>query len=114
MDANLSVFSRPPFRTFHVAIGNAPPAGFSQCQGSVDIRTAIPEDKGYERIDGWAFSAGRVPHDVLLVENGIVVGAGLTGYERMDVARAIDPAAAKSGFQGYAKVGTKPQIYCGN
>lgn len=115
MDANLSVFSRPPFRTVHAAIGNAPPAGFSQCQGSIDIRTSIPGDKGFERIDGWAFTtARRVPRDVLLVENGIVVGAALTGFERMDVARAIDPAAAKSGFQGYVKIGAKPQIFCGN
>jgi hypothetical protein len=114
---NLSVFALPYLKSAPETIGRHPrDIGLMPCLGNIDHTYPIATDRNHTKLDGWVFDERdhRVPKIAFFVQDGIITGAAITGTRRPDVASAIDPGAGKSGFEGYAKVGPKPQIYCGN
>jgi len=72
--------------------------------GSLDEIQAIDNETNYYRIRGWLFDDDMkvIPKNAFVVnENNQIVGYLLTGFERVDVANAINERAKKSGFYGY-------------
>jgi hypothetical protein len=114
--ANLSIFAIAEMEHARLFVGQAPGAvGLKTCSGNVDVVVGVKTDPRYVRIAGWAFNGrtGRVPKVVYFVSGGTVTGAALTGLDRPDVASAINPTAAESGFEGYAKASaSKMEVFC--
>jgi hypothetical protein len=101
-ERNLSIFGLSPIRDAREAMDKMMP--IQQCQGHVDRVEAIEGVTRYLRVRGWFYDSRHhsVPESVRFVDNqGIVKGIVLTGKLRPDVAKAIDPAAELSGFEGY-------------
>lgn len=114
--ANLSIFAIPEMEQPRRFVGQAPAAvGLNACSGHVDVVEGVKTDSRYARISGWAFNmrTNHVPRVVYFVSGGTMTGAALTGLDRPDVASAINPAAAKSGFEGYAKISASSmELFC--
>ncbi len=106
---NRGVFGTARFRDVAQRIGSAAaPRDTRVCSGSLDRIEPIAGVHKWVRFHGWQFDdqAGRPPSSVDLVDQaGQVVGYGLTGQPRPDVAGAIDPKALRSGFAGYVRAG---------
>jgi hypothetical protein len=104
---NLSVFGRPPLKNARERLGTQSALGAAAaapCQGHLDAVQKIIGDARYLQVSGWIFNPAThsVPDVVDLVDSqGRVVGLALTGQPRLDVAQAVAPAAAYSGFKGY-------------
>jgi hypothetical protein len=101
----LSVFALPAFSNarsyLHQQIDALP---LRDCLGHIDTRAAIGGDGAVSRVSGWAFDAKQrtIPAEVFFVDaSNEVVGVGLTGFPRPDVAHGIDGKAGLSGFDGY-------------
>ncbi|MDR6383858.1 hypothetical protein [Paraburkholderia caribensis] len=102
---NLSVFGLPEMRSAREAIGKTPAsAGLRPCDSAVDSVKPIATDPAHVQLTGWAFDAKthQVPKVIFFVSDGVVTGAGLTGFDRSDVQIAINKAAVRAGFEGYA------------
>jgi hypothetical protein len=113
----LSVFATPLMRNAREAIGKTPDAlGLYACPSFIDTTAAVATDSRYMAVDGWAFDDRRktVPPTIFLVANGVVSGAALTGGERPDVEKAVNPKAVNAGFSGYALKSDRSalSIYC--
>ncbi|SEK02240.1 hypothetical protein [Paraburkholderia diazotrophica] len=110
---NLSVFGLPEMRSAREAMGKTPAsAKLSACDSAIDSVKPITSDPAHVRLTGWAFDAKahRVPKVIFFVSDGVVTGAGLTGTDRQDMQMAIDKAAVKTGFEGYASAKGKDSI----
>lgn len=112
-ERGLSFFSSIEFRNLAAAIGK-PLQGFSaalnQCQGYIDHVNPVVGDKNYLRISGWMFNeAQKSPTNTVLVINqqGFVVGFGMFGNPRPDVAKAVNLKAGNAGFKGYVLKGAQ-------
>jgi hypothetical protein len=107
----LSVFSVPTLKNAREYLHQSADAvALRECQGHIDKSTAVGGDGTISRVGGWAFDAEevRVPEEVFLVDAGNnVVGVGLTGFPRPDVARIINQKAGFAGFDGYLFGGGK-------
>jgi hypothetical protein len=105
-ERRLSYLSRTEFKNIN-NIGNQV-TGFSEvstiCNGYIDSIEPIEGENNYFRVAGWIFDQSRKtsPSTIWLInQQGIVVGYGLVGQPRPDVANAIDKKAYFSGFKGY-------------
>jgi hypothetical protein len=106
-ERNLCVFGMLPIKNARKRLGTqsgtlGPPT--TVCLGHLDEVQKVPDDDRYLVVSGWIFNRTKqmVPDSLDLVDDqGRVVGIVLTGQPRPDVATAIDPAAAYSGFKGY-------------
>lgn len=102
---SLSIFGNYPLNGLSESLGQSieePSA--SDCIGYLDSTYEIESDQGYLNLNGWFFD--RYSRDVpkLLTfanEQGIIIGAGLTGDPRPDVGEAVNLSAFNSGFSGY-------------
>jgi hypothetical protein len=75
-----------------------------ECRGYIDTIVAVGGVSDAFRVAGWAFdeTAGHVPQEIFLLDaNDKVVGVGMTGLPRADVAQVINREANFSGFDGY-------------
>jgi hypothetical protein len=100
----LSIFSLPNLVNAQKYLHQpAKETALSPCRGELD-RRAVTDDAGVSAIGGWAFDgeAGRVPGEVILVDSdNRVVGVGLTGLPRPDLARSVGENVGIAGFDGY-------------
>jgi hypothetical protein len=73
------------------------------CNGFIDSTEDIPTDLRYVRANGWAFDgSNRQGTDfVLFAYAGRIVGAGVTGALRPDVANVYGKFARRSGYSGF-------------
>ncbi len=106
-EQELSYFSRTEYKNIKNAIGK-PINGLSEiskvCQGHIDFIELIENENNHMRVGGWIFnqSENLSPMAIWLIDQkGVVVGYGLVGQPRPDVAEAINKKASKSGFKGY-------------
>ena len=105
-DRGLSFFSRTEFKNIN-KIGNqiSEFSGVSSiCKGYIDTIGPIEGENNYMRVAGWIFDNSRKTSSStiwLINQQGFVVGYGLVGQPRPDVANAIDKRADFSGFKGY-------------
>ena len=78
----------------------------SPCRGSVDIVQQGDDNSDHLRLEGWIVDRHAKPVSRLLfVEDGKIVGFGLSGRERLDVVNALQSnAALRSGWEGYANI----------
>ncbi len=94
----------------------------SRCRGVFDTATSVMSsnsgvDAVQGRVTGWIWDEelASVPSTIVIAdEKGVVVGLGLTGYRRPDVAKAIpEIRSAHSGWQGlvYGVVGSSLTAY---
>src|SRR5208337_2593914 len=90
---HLSIFGLPVFRNARRYLGEqAATLPLYECQSHVS------------RVEGWAFDgmSEQVPQEVFLVDSNYkVVGVGLTGFPRTDVAQVVNRKASFSGFDAY-------------
>lgn len=106
-EQELSYFSRTEYKNIKNAIGkqiNGPSEISKVCQGHIDFIEPIENENNYMRVGGWIFnqSENLSPRAIWLIDQkGVVVGYGLVGQPRPDVAEAVDKKASKSGFKGY-------------
>lgn len=102
---NLSIFGDYPFRDMREQWGlTVPQQTLPACQGHLDAVEEIDGEGRLIHVYGWMFNvAGKNYPDVIrfLGSQGKVVGYGLTGQPRPDLAKAIDKKAFRAGFQGY-------------
>jgi hypothetical protein len=103
---NLSIFGLPPIKDARDRLGApAPPQSQTRSNiGNIDALYLIPGEPDFIGVRGWFFDreAKRVPATVDFVnQDNLIVGMALTGQPRSDVAGAVDPQAAESGFKGY-------------
>lgn len=81
---------------YHIAPG-------VQCQGYVDIEQPMPSNSHYKEILGWStYGKSNLPvQGLVLVRDGIIVGYGVSGYPRGDVANAMhSQSSLYSGWNG--------------
>jgi hypothetical protein len=100
----LSVFSMSPYREVRGILGSTQPAVPTQaCAGSIDETSQATADARFVRLRGWISDrkTTRGPRPVLFVDGDKVVGYGVTGQEREDVAAAVGEGGRYSGFVGY-------------
>lgn len=116
-ERNLSLFGLSPWRDLYEQLGKpCISCGDTtdgqkeerRCQGYVDELIPVPEDDRFLRVRGWAFDRhapqkGRSALWTLVDTNSVVEGFVLDGQLRPDVAGTIDPAAGRSGFNGYVR-----------
>jgi hypothetical protein len=101
----LSAFGRRPLQGIRERIGQQHvtlPA--APCRAYIESVAAVPEDERYRSIEGWIYQpdARVAPAEVLLVDaTGRLVGYGLTGKWRPDVAQVLGIRARATGFKGY-------------
>ena len=102
---HLSIFELPVFRNAKRYLGEqAERLPLHGCQGHIDTIVLVNGVDNVSRVEGWAFdeTTERVPQEVFFVDsNDKVVGVGLTGFPRADVAQAVNPKASLSGFDAY-------------
>jgi hypothetical protein len=113
--SNLSVFGMPVMIRARESMGRSVESlGLVACDGAFDRRLPLARDAGAFRIRGWAFNRARAttPSEVYFANPaGIVIGVGLAGEERKDVARAVgDERAVDSGFEGFVRAGNDVPI----
>jgi len=87
---HLSIFELPVFRNAKRYLGEqAERLPLHGCQGHIDTIVLVNGVDNVSRVEGWAFdeTTERVPQEVFFVDsNDKVVGVGLTGFPRADVA----------------------------
>jgi len=101
---NLSIFHENAIIDTHEAIGTTITLPIANFIGHLDEVQPIEQDQNYLRIRGWVYdsSSHTVPKGCFVVnQQGIIVGAVVTGFEREDVRKAISYYARRSGFTGY-------------
>ncbi|TGR49973.1 hypothetical protein EN794_020785 [Mesorhizobium sp. M00.F.Ca.ET.151.01.1.1] len=103
-DAHLSIFRTAPWNVAPSIIGTAaPPLPAASCQGTIDETGQASQDTRYLRIRGWLH--GPVPgaegSGLRVLANNQVVGYGLIGKSRPDVAAQFGTDAVHSGFVAY-------------
>jgi hypothetical protein len=105
---NLSVFGSYPLDGLSELQGQPIAAREARaCVGHLDTAVEIDGDENYLRISGWIFdpASHSVPKVLTFTnEQGVIVGAGLSGQQRQDVRDVIDPAAFTAGYGGYVSV----------
>lgn len=72
--------------------------------GSLDAVNILSKDMHFYRVRGWLYDkqAEGIPKNAFIVNDSKeIIGYLLTGFERNDVAKAIDDKAKYSGFYGY-------------
>jgi hypothetical protein len=76
-----------------------------QCRGAIDIATPIISIRPGYRLEGWASSAASEPNSIVIIltdSNGKIIGSGLGGVSRPDVALSLkEPFATHLGWIGY-------------
>lgn len=101
----LSIFGDYPFEGLsEVQGGTFTAENAAICAGNLDVVFPIDGLKTYIRTRGWLFDpASRTTPKVVTFtdENGLIIGSGLTGQPRPDVANAVDHNASNAGFGGY-------------
>jgi hypothetical protein len=103
--ANLSIFTAAPWQATPTVIGSSAPAlPGVVCRGNIDESREAPSQQDYVRIRGWL--DGPAPDTeggaLRVVRDGKVVGYGLIGHSRPDVAEVTGAAAAaRAGFVAY-------------
>jgi hypothetical protein len=105
--SRMSLFQAP----MALVLGNSFSGHFPErddqiCLGFVDEFTAIPGSNGGTKIQGWAAdrSTRRPIHNVVFVADDAIVGVGVTGMRREDVARTLHSGRTLfSGWSGYAE-----------
>lgn len=104
----LSIFSSSPLLGAQDSIGTISGIKSSMsCPGSVDVISLVSSDHRYYKISGWIFDSKEKSMPTFLTvtdPNGYILGYAITGKKRPDVAKAINPAAMYSGFDGYISV----------
>ena len=102
---HLSIFGIPPLGDANLILGQKIKTGLSrQCPGHMDLFHVIPDAPGDVRVDGWLYDGKPVttPKRVLLInQSGEILGIGLLGAWRADVAHAYGRKASYSGFEAY-------------
>lgn len=121
LEADVSVARLPEIQHARAWLGEAIQSSQNPCNGFVDEVVALPlaspadghldgqpvlqQDRGY-RVSGWIYApdAGRVPKRVVVLDGGNrVIGVGLSGIERPDVADVFGAGARRAGFIAYAR-----------
>jgi len=104
----LSLFSMPRATQFGQDFAHVYPAGSSDaCQGEVNVASYVGGNAEGVGVFGWAVERNtRNPvHDIVFVAEGKIVGFGVLGPKRPDVANALHSEhALHSGWVGYAKL----------
>lgn len=99
----IGVFGTAPYEQMQASIGRAPTDAIpdAKCAGRIEATETI--DGTVELTTGWIrHSASQEPYDTIaLVQDGKVLGYGLTGYLRDDVARRRGIELIRSGFWVY-------------
>lgn len=112
---HLSIFGIKPIKDAYLLMGHSMNAGHATaCVGNLESVVTLPNDQGYLRVMGWMFSPKpvRAPAAIYLVnESNHVIGVGLIGLAREDVARAQGKKALYSGFQAYLLSKDKDQTF---
>ncbi len=105
-ERGLSFFSRTEFKNIN-KLGSQSD-GFSGlssiCEGDIEYIGPVEGENNYLRVVGWIFDQARKksPSTIWLInQQGIVVGYGLVGQPRPDIANTVDRRADFSGFKGY-------------
>ena len=102
---HLSIFGIPPLRDANLLLGQKIKTGLSkQCPGHMDSFDVIPDAPDYVRVDGWLYDGKRVttPERVILInQTDEILGIGLLGAWRVDVAHVYSRRALYSGFEAY-------------
>ncbi len=78
---------------------------YTSCKGNIDLIEYIEEDEAL-RIKGWVLEKNKyqVPKQLIVViPDGKVIGYGLSGQPRLDVADVFDGAPKTSGWIAYVK-----------
>lgn len=106
----LSVFGQPPLRGLRERIGGKAGAlPTANCVAYIDAVAAIHGDARYRAVEGWIYGADtkRAPRAVAFVDAaGTVVGYGVGGNLRPDVAHARRVRDGATGFRGYILAST--------
>jgi hypothetical protein len=101
----LSVFGSYPLEGLFETQGQTLTTGDgSECIGSLDEVTEIDGDSNFMRLRGWIFDpATRSVPDFMTITNeqGVIIGAGVTGKHRPDVRDAIGRRAFAAGYGAY-------------
>ncbi len=101
------VFGKSPYNSLERRIGTREPAAkASECPGSIDSISTIPESDQFLRVSGWQFNTeiGKAPDIVTFLDGrDVVVGIAFAGVARPDLESAISPTAALAGFAGYVR-----------
>jgi hypothetical protein len=102
---HLSVFGFAPLKDAHLLLGQKIKTKFPDpCRGSLDIITLLADAPQYVRLQGWLYNARPIkkPEMVILADQtNEIVGLGLLGEQRLDVARVLGNNASYSGFEAY-------------
>lgn len=108
-ELNLSVFGTQPYidlrETLHTSVTIT--AELS-CRGSLDEIYHLENDDTWIKVRGWLFDAeGKDIPTVIKFANsdGEIIGYGLTGSRRLDVATEVAQDAEFSGYLGYVEKG---------
>lgn len=108
IDRNYSIFGKYPYSNLRQDFGTRYDSGSHEtCLGSLDKIEPIEGVPDYVRVHGWLFSAKSKSSPKLIRfinQAESIVGFGLTGTPRWDVAKAMDSSAGRSGFRGYLQI----------
>jgi len=103
--SNLAIFGLEPYRDLRERVGKKThAAALPDCPGNLERVEAIEGVDAYVRFHGWQFDRNASSNSdriELINADGELVGYGLFGRPRPDVASAIDSDAKRSGFTGY-------------
>jgi hypothetical protein len=111
---HLSIFGIPPLGDAHLLLGQKIETGVSKpCPGQMDSFYVIPDAPGYVRVDGWLYDGKRVtaPERVVLInQTNEILGIGLLGASRVDLAHVYGRRALYSGFEAYLSAKANGQM----
>ena len=112
---HLSIFGMKPIKDAYLLMGQSMNAGHATaCAGDLESVMTLPNDRDYLRAIGWIFNSKpvRAPAAIYLVNaSNHIIGVGLIGLAREDVARVQGKKALYSGFQAYLLSKDKDQKF---
>ena len=106
---NISIFGILPFSGLLKRLGQrfkSKEDAKNSCDGHLDIAMHV-NSTDYLKLEGWIFDRVSQPRPSLLSfydSAGRIVGFGMVGRSRPDVARVMGDRASSSGFKGYVSV----------
>lgn len=104
---NYSIFGQAPLADLREKMGQTfdeKNASQQECKGHLDAVEKIESAPDFLRVRGWLWSDGEKSDAELIAltnSDNQIIGFGLGGQERSDVAQAINKKARYSGFKGY-------------
>jgi hypothetical protein len=104
---NYSIFGMEPYKDLRQKVGtalNEEGLEVKECKGFLDSVEPVDNDNKFVKVRGWLWSEGEMgKHDLIKINdvNNKIVGYGLTGQHRSDVAQKINKNAVEAGFEAY-------------